>query len=67
MTRKYNESLAAIQEMQQAGTTVYKVEDMEFDRRLAVEKELGLPGPTTLPALWRLEHVAHSLSLNSRA
>ena len=45
MTRKYDESLAAIQEMQQAGTAIYKVDDMEFGRRLAVEKELELPGP----------------------
>ncbi|PPQ65382.1 hypothetical protein CVT26_000007 [Gymnopilus dilepis] len=45
MTRKYDESLEAIQEMQQAGTAVYKVEDMEFGRRLAVERELELPGP----------------------
>ncbi|TFK88196.1 peptidyl-prolyl cis-trans isomerase [Polyporus arcularius HHB13444] len=44
MTRKYDESLAAIQEMQQAGTAIYKVEDMEFGRRLAVERELELPG-----------------------
>lgn len=43
MTRKYDESLAAIQEMQQAGTAVYKVEDMEFGRRLAMERELELP------------------------
>lgn len=40
MTRKYDESLQAIQEMQQAGTAVYHVDDMEFGRRLAVEKEL---------------------------
>ena len=45
MTRKYDESLAAIQEMQQAGTAVFKVEDMEFGRRLAVDRELELPGP----------------------
>jgi peptidylprolyl isomerase domain and WD repeat-containing protein 1 len=45
LTRKYDESLDAIQEMQQAGTAVYKVEDMEFGRRLAVERELELPGP----------------------
>ncbi|KAJ3539228.1 hypothetical protein NM688_g6396 [Phlebia brevispora] len=45
MTRRYDESLAAIQEMQQAGTAIYKVEDMEFGRRLAVERELELPGP----------------------
>ncbi|KAA1469865.1 hypothetical protein DENSPDRAFT_796842 [Dentipellis sp. KUC8613] len=53
MTRKYDESLEAIQEMQQAGTSVYKVEDMEFGRRLAVEKELELPGPDgKIPGTW---------------
>ncbi|KAI0789736.1 peptidyl-prolyl cis-trans isomerase [Abortiporus biennis] len=53
MTRKYDESLTAIQEMQQAGTAVYKVEDMEFGRRLAVEKELELPGPDgKIPGMW---------------
>ncbi|KZV73739.1 peptidyl-prolyl cis-trans isomerase [Peniophora sp. CONT] len=53
MTRKYDESLAAIQEMQQAGTAVYRVEDMEFGRRLAVEKELELPGPDgKIPGMW---------------
>ncbi|KAG6909126.1 hypothetical protein DXG01_001878 [Tephrocybe rancida] len=45
MTRKYDESLEAIQEMQQAGTAAYKVDDMEFGRRLAVERELEMPGP----------------------
>ncbi|CAG7853065.1 Peptidyl-prolyl cis-trans isomerase cyp15 Short=PPIase cyp15; AltName: Full=Cyclophilin cyp15; AltName: Full=Rotamase cyp15 [Serendipita indica DSM 11827] len=39
-TRVYDESLQAIQDMQQAGTAVYKVEDMEFGRRLAVEREI---------------------------
>jgi peptidylprolyl isomerase domain and WD repeat-containing protein 1 len=53
LTRKYDESLSAIQEMQQAGTAVYKVEDMEFGRRLAVEKELELPGPDgKIPGRW---------------
>lgn len=53
MTRKYDESLAAIQEMQQAGTAVYRVEDMEFGRRLAVEKELELPGQDgKVPGAW---------------
>ncbi|KAI0320530.1 peptidyl-prolyl cis-trans isomerase [Amylostereum chailletii] len=58
MTRRYDESLSAIQEMQQAGTAVYKVEDMEFGRRLAAEKELELPGPdgkipgTCINAVW---------------
>ncbi|KAI0769008.1 peptidyl-prolyl cis-trans isomerase [Trametes elegans] len=53
MTRRYDESLAAIQEMQQAGTAIYKVEDMEFGRRLAVERELELPGPDDrIPGMW---------------
>lgn len=54
MTRKYDESLAAIQEMQQAGTAVYRVEDMEFGRRLAVERELELPPPEggKIPGTW---------------
>ncbi|SAM00030.1 hypothetical protein [Absidia glauca] len=38
--RKYDESLQTISEMQQAGTTIYKLDDMEFGRRLAVDKEL---------------------------
>ncbi|GJE98402.1 peptidyl-prolyl cis-trans isomerase [Phanerochaete sordida] len=53
MTRRYDESLDAIQEMQQAGTAIYKVEDMEFGRRLAVERELELPGPDgRIPGMW---------------
>ena len=53
LTRKYDESLAAIQEMQQAGTAVYKVDDMEFGRRLAMERELELPGPDgRIPGMW---------------
>ncbi|CAG8532205.1 1349_t:CDS:10 [Cetraspora pellucida] len=40
MTRKYDESLTVMGEMQQAGTTIYKLDDMEFGRRLAVEREL---------------------------
>lgn len=53
MLRKYDESLTAIQEMQQAGTAVFKVEDMEFGRRLAAERELELPGPDgRIPARW---------------
>ncbi|KAI1793396.1 hypothetical protein LXA43DRAFT_241848 [Ganoderma leucocontextum] len=53
MTRKYDESLAAVQEMQQAGTAISKVEDMEFGRRLAVERELELPGPDDrVPGMW---------------
>jgi len=53
LTRKYDESLAAIQEMQQAGTAVYKVDDMEFGRRLAAEKELDVPGVDgKMPGRW---------------
>lgn len=53
MARKYDESLEAVQEMQQAGTAAYKVEDMEFGRRLAVERELEMPGPDNFtPGRW---------------
>ncbi|OBZ72282.1 Peptidyl-prolyl cis-trans isomerase cyp15 [Grifola frondosa] len=53
MTRRYDESLTAIQEMQQAGTAVYKVEDMEFGRQLVAERELELPGPDgRTPGMW---------------
>ncbi|KAF8903137.1 hypothetical protein CPB84DRAFT_1774958 [Gymnopilus junonius] len=53
LARKYDESLEAVQEMQQAGTAVYRVEDMEFGRRLAVERELELPGPDGIvPGRW---------------
>jgi peptidylprolyl isomerase domain and WD repeat-containing protein 1 len=38
--RKYDESLQTITEMQQAGTSIRKLDDMEFGRRLAVDKEL---------------------------
>jgi len=39
--------------MQQAGTAVYKVEDMEFGRRLAVEREIEMPGPDgRIPGMW---------------
>jgi peptidylprolyl isomerase domain and WD repeat-containing protein 1 len=39
--------------MQQAGTAVYKVDEMEFGRRLAVEREMELPGPDgKIPAMW---------------
>ena len=54
MTRKYDESLQAIQEMQQAGTAVYRVEDMEFGRRLAIEKEIDADerALATMNAVW---------------
>lgn len=40
LLRQYDESLTAVQEMQQAGTTAYALDDMEFGRRLAVERDL---------------------------
>ncbi|KIK38998.1 hypothetical protein CY34DRAFT_808818 [Suillus luteus UH-Slu-Lm8-n1] len=52
LSRKYDESLTAIQEMQQASTSIHRVEDMEFGRRLAVERELEMPGPDgRIPAM----------------
>ncbi|KAL1921120.1 uncharacterized protein VTP21DRAFT_10836 [Calcarisporiella thermophila] len=41
LIRKYDESLEANSEMQQAGTAVYRLDDMEFGRRLALERELS--------------------------
>lgn len=41
--RTYDESIAAITEMQQAGTAIQKLDDVEFGRRLAVERELESP------------------------
>jgi peptidylprolyl isomerase domain and WD repeat-containing protein 1 len=40
--------------MQQAGTDIYKVDDMEFGRRLAVERELekDLKAGATMNAVW---------------
>ncbi|KAM0790478.1 hypothetical protein ACM66B_003354 [Microbotryomycetes sp. NB124-2] len=38
--RAYDESLTAIQEMQQAGTAGVKLDSMEFGRRLAQERDL---------------------------
>jgi len=38
--RKYDESLAVLSEMQQAGTSSLKLDDMEFGRRLAIEREI---------------------------
>ncbi|OXG32303.1 peptidylprolyl isomerase domain and WD repeat-containing protein 1 [Cryptococcus neoformans Ze90-1] len=40
LTRTYDESLTAVMEMQQAGTAVFKLDDMDFGRRLAAEREL---------------------------
>ena len=41
--RTYDESLSTITEMQQAGTALQKLEDVEFGRRLAIERELENP------------------------
>ncbi|KAL9603332.1 MAG: hypothetical protein Q9219_001194 [cf. Caloplaca sp. 3 TL-2023] len=41
--RSYDESIATITDMQQAGTSLQKLEDVEFGRRLAVEREMENP------------------------
>lgn len=41
--RSYDESLETITTMQQAGTALQKLEEVEFGRRLAVERELEQP------------------------
>ncbi|KAG0272240.1 Peptidyl-prolyl cis-trans isomerase cyp15 [Linnemannia exigua] len=41
MIRKYDESLDVINEMQQIGQKLYKLDDMEFGRRLAGERMLS--------------------------
>ncbi|KAL8703108.1 MAG: hypothetical protein Q9201_003699 [Fulgogasparrea decipioides] len=41
--RTYDESIATIIDMQQAGTSLQKLEDVEFGRRLAVEREIENP------------------------
>ncbi|KAK5003876.1 hypothetical protein LTR28_009636, partial [Elasticomyces elasticus] len=41
--RTYDESLATIAEMQQAGTAIEKLGEVEFGRRLGVERELEHP------------------------
>ena len=45
--RTYDESLATLTDMQQAGTALQKLEDVEFGRRLAVERELENPALQT--------------------
>ncbi|KEP54051.1 peptidyl-prolyl cis-trans isomerase, cyclophilin-type protein [Rhizoctonia solani 123E] len=54
MTRRYDESLTAIQEMQQAGTASHRLDDMEFGRRLAVEREIEKDPRvlSTISAVW---------------
>jgi peptidylprolyl isomerase domain and WD repeat-containing protein 1 len=41
--RTYDESILTLTEMQQAGTALQKLEDVEFGRRLAVEREMENP------------------------
>lgn len=41
--RTYDESITTITEMQQAGTAVEKLDDVEFGRRMAVEREIEHP------------------------
>ena len=41
--RTYDESLNTITEMQQAGTSLQKLEDLEFGRRLATERDVENP------------------------
>jgi peptidylprolyl isomerase domain and WD repeat-containing protein 1 len=41
--RSYDESLETVTAMQQAGTALYKLEEVEFGRRMAVERELDTP------------------------
>jgi peptidylprolyl isomerase domain and WD repeat-containing protein 1 len=38
--RSYDESMKIIEEMQQAGTALQKLEDVEFGRRMATEREI---------------------------
>ncbi|POS69332.1 peptidyl-prolyl cis-trans isomerase cyp15 [Diaporthe helianthi] len=42
--RTYDESLQVIEEMQQAGTALQKLDAVEFGRRLAIEREVDAPG-----------------------
>ncbi|KAH9908677.1 hypothetical protein F4778DRAFT_357959 [Xylariomycetidae sp. FL2044] len=41
--RTYDESLQVVEEMQQAGTSLQKLDDVEFGRRLAAEREIESP------------------------
>ena len=38
--RTYDESISTITDMQQAGTTIQKLENTEFSKRLSVEKDI---------------------------
>lgn len=41
--RTYDESVSTVTDMQQAGTAVQRLDDVEFGRRMAVERELDNP------------------------
>ena len=41
--RTYDESLQTIEEMQQAGTALVKLDDIEFGRRMGTEREIETP------------------------
>lgn len=41
--RTYDESILTVSDMQQAGTALYKLDEVEFGRRLAIERELENP------------------------
>ncbi|KAG7292349.1 hypothetical protein NEMBOFW57_002384 [Staphylotrichum longicolle] len=43
LQRTYDESLQVIEDMQQAGTALQKLDAVEFGRRLAQEREIGSP------------------------
>ncbi|KAK4673502.1 Peptidyl-prolyl cis-trans isomerase cyp15 [Podospora pseudopauciseta] len=43
LQRTYDESLQVIEEMQQAGTAIQKLDPVEFGRRLATEREIESP------------------------
>lgn len=45
--RTYDESLQVIEEMQQAGTALQKLDQVEFGRRLAIEREVESPAHRT--------------------
>jgi peptidylprolyl isomerase domain and WD repeat-containing protein 1 len=47
--RSYDESLTTITDMQQAGTALQKLEEVEFGRRMATERELE--NPTVRPRI----------------
>jgi peptidylprolyl isomerase domain and WD repeat-containing protein 1 len=47
--RTYDESLSTITDMQQAGTALQRLDEVEFGRRLAVERELE--NPVTRPKI----------------